>query len=668
MITKKLKKPIINLSLDLSGFLALLLLFFFWYLICFRVLNGSASLVTPYDVFDQSVMWLNKVFEAARNNELVYWDFTTQSGISFLGELQTSALYPPALIFGKYFSIKNYDAFVALHYLLGSVGAYYLGRTLKLNVFAALIVGILFAYEGAFSNRSLGQPNLFCSLAYIPFITIGFINCINKVSLRLKITYGILASLSMSFSFLAGHTHALIVGIFVSALLAPSLYVIENGYSSASFSFFKKLVFSYFLIFLISFLMVLPQFIATAEYMRLAYKWYGEGFTKFPHNVPIDVILASGMHLSDLKSFFIPGVGLGSRTTDGIELFLTYPGIFLLIFSLPFLFFSKFRFYKKLFFVLILICFLMIIFAFGYIYPHLPVLDNIRIAPRWGFGISLLTSLIVGLAYNFIYKSFDGVISSKKLFILSICVILTFLISAKSNFRNYIERPSWENNEATQVLKSDVVLFMQSRMRQEKNLFRFFSQRELYPPNLGNFDFNTSANGYRSSRTTLYHDNFDYDPTSEKARKFSVKYWITKENKEGVKLIWHNSDVKVYEAPGTLPVLWYVADKHEMAAEVKSVYWGVNKVTFILAKKIAGEIFFAQPYYPGFKAYSGLDSFVISKNQNLMSIKVLSPIDRVTFEYKPWWLYPTLFISLITMLGSLAFFIIVFIEKLLSKK
>lgn len=82
-----------NTKFSQANLQGLLLIAVFSIFVLKDAITGKASLIKPRDSFDQSFSWLSKVFNAAEDGRLVLWDFNVQSGVSFIGELQTGALW-----------------------------------------------------------------------------------------------------------------------------------------------------------------------------------------------------------------------------------------------------------------------------------------------------------------------------------------------------------------------------------------------------------------------------------------------------------------------------------------------------------------------------------------------------------------------------------------------
>ena len=627
----------------------ILIVFFIFFLtvfFCSNFLLGKKTFITRGDSFDQSFMWLNKVFNSIKGNHLVFWDFTTQSGISFIGELQTSAIYPVALFIGKFLSQNILETFLTFHFFLASLGCYCLCKLLKFDSVSSLVASILFAYSGSFPSRVLGQPNLFCSVAYIPIIVAGFIYTFKSFNKKSFMLGSILTGAGIAMSYLAGHTYPPIMAITIS-FVGIIFYRLINSRSNKNY--FLKIKNFYWIItpFVIAILISLPQIIAMIEYMILSYKWYGSGFTSFPHNVPINEIRSSGISIDDLKSFYIDKK---VSAQDGGTLYIGLLPVFIFILSLPFWFKRKESNDFKIFITLIFCLFIALFFSMGYGFFYIPLLDSIRCASRWIFIVSLIASLLIGLSLkNILIILFE--IFPNKFFIkfFSILLLICTIFFSNERFHLQIEQPILSNNKAVSIIHSDLVNFLYEKLSNDRFLYRFYADREAFPPNLGNYNFILSAHGYRSSRTKIYHDYFDWNPLGEKVRKFSIKYWISKVKIDGLNAIWNQGLYYIYELPNSLPILYTHKNGAFIPCEIENVIWSDNSVKFFLKKQISGTLIFPQPYYPGFLAFSNKDFYGVYKFENeFMAIDIPDKIDTISFKYKPIWLDFSLFVSVVT--------------------
>lgn len=358
-----------------------------------NILIGESSYIAGGDAFSQSYMWLSKVFHAASKNQLVLWDFSTSSGVSFIGEQQTAPLYPISWIFGKFAydaMPRAYDQFLLVHYAIAAIGASLLLRMLKADLIASIAGAVIFAYTGSFALRISGQPNLFCSLAYIPYMVLGLWLTTTQTDVPRRAVGFIVGAAAVALSALAGHAYAIAVGM-TCAMCLCAFYLVSLGNTKIS-SFFRPLLWALMIV-VAAALLALPQVISTQEYLRLAYKWNFLGHTKFPHVTQFAEYKHYSLSFSDLISVF----GSESHLKDGGTLFFTLSGLALLC-LLPFT--SRYlsqlqRCAVKAGLITLL---LTLVFAFGWIYTEIPFLNQVRSPSRWLFGSGLSFAILAAMS------------------------------------------------------------------------------------------------------------------------------------------------------------------------------------------------------------------------------------------------------------------------------
>jgi hypothetical protein len=333
--------------------------------------DGSATFFSHGDASVQSVAWLGKIENSLLKGELPFWDFDTDSGTSFIGEMQTSVLYPPVWLMAispPYKSIVKLEIFVMLHFFWAALGAYIFFRQIKLGSFPAFIGGIFFAFIGPAALRVTGQPNLHAGVVQIPWMLTFALMAIQETQVQKRYFYWSLMSLVSALAILAGHMHAYIHGILAVAILV----VFASNQKIKDY-------FRFTLAFLFSLVLAAGQLIPTAQYFNLAYKWYGVGFTEPPHIVPFEEFgrysLRNFASLLDVTKS-VPEAG---------TLFVTFSGLVLVVLGLFYIFYKQKN--KYLLFVPGIV-FISLIIAFagdnflGKIIHQIPFLNIVRIPLR----------------------------------------------------------------------------------------------------------------------------------------------------------------------------------------------------------------------------------------------------------------------------------------------
>lgn len=233
----------------------------------------------------------------------------------------------------------------------------------------------------------------------------------------------------------------------------------------------------------------LPQLVATAEYLKLSYKWDGPGFTKFPHIVPYDAYLTHTLQWSDLATLLTGAAVSG----DGNTLFVTLTGLVCIGLAV-------FGAWHNRRFLLVTLCATAIALfgltlacasvpPFGWIYYHLPFINLVRTPSRglflFTFGATLLAAIgVSSVSYIIDRASFrwHGMLSVA---IPAALVILCFVEIALW-LPKQIGRPlSGPGVEFKAILDGPVVRDLLFRNRNGPLVHRFFADRSVVPPNIG---------------------------------------------------------------------------------------------------------------------------------------------------------------------------------------
>lgn len=654
-----------------------------------EIFSGEKSLINNSDSYDQSFMWMSKVFEAARNYELVLWDFTTQSGVSFVGELQPAPFYLPSLLLA-YLPMDFYNYFhffIFTHTLISVIGFFILLKKYGLYTSAATIGSLLFAFSLGIIDRSVGQVNIYASLAWMPFIVCG-LDYIFTGKSRVNLTFGVVVmSVSASMSFYAGHTHPLVIGATVGVLLSVARNCLATAIDcelNIECKWTHRML-ALFISLILFVVLSLPQLIPTVEYMYLTYKWYGPGFTKFPHTVPVTELTNIAINFSDLKSLFWPsGLSVpGASMYLGAGCWLTI-GLSILTNALsP----KSQKTIQALRFqaVVALASVLLVIFAFGLVYYNFPILSNVRIPGRWGFGVVFLLCILYAISLDSIVRtlrasterlserfSSHGVSSRLYGYLISgavVCVSLWYVALISQDNMERVKKNSYENNSALNAEKTPHFIKLKELMGNDNkngNGWRFFASRELIPPNIGNkYEFMFSSNGFRSSRTISYHKYFDFQPLGEHLKSLSVKYWVDKGGNKLlgglVPLFEFDDDIKIYELPDVFPILrnsdYSAANIQTDIMRYAKIKFRSNYVEFNFDKEVGGNFIFSSIWYPGFHVETPHEKVDVIDKGDLMSFSLTKPTNSIVIKYQPsYFCYIAYFYAIVVILALLLFY------------
>ncbi len=628
------------------------------------VLIGHSTLIRDWDSADQTFCWLNKVFAAIQQGQLVLWDFGSYSGISFIGELQTGPLYPPALLFGLFARIgdpTHVDFYHLFHFFVAALGMQALARGLRLPWLAGLGGAIVYGYGSVFTLRVGGQGNIFVGLTWIPWAAAAAQWAMTARTLRQTVSLASAAGLTISLAFLGGHiASAIYLAIAVCAFgFAPVAIALLRRNRAMAVEFIWRALIVIMTAWLVAILISLPQIIASEEYLRLSYKWYGSGYTSYPHVVPYEEYLKWSLQGRDLLTIFTAG----EAAPEGGTLFVTWIGAACAALALVA---GVRRRGSEIEPVIVaggamLVLALAMGFAsvppFGWLFYHLPVVNLLRIPSRatclYAFAAAVLAMGGLAIICNAVHRRMAD-LEPRLAFIVSRVVIgalaLLLVLEARS-FNRATTRPlNMPESELTKIIDGDVTRALVGLSRSEPPVYRYFGPRELVPPNLPDIYPIFSTTGFRSSMTIAYKDYVDFNPASPRMDALGVRWWVTNLEVPDLPLIKTVGNARIYERPTALPVFSLAEPSGRLAAApIEHVEWGVNSVTVRFSQPISGRLIFAQTLYPGWTVVADGSPYAVREDRELLSVILPDLTRTVTFTYAPVWFAPSLVIALLTL-------------------
>jgi len=647
-------------SLDYS----FLLLFFSLGSIYFFI-DNDISFFLWGDSLRQSYPWYQKIFDSYHNLQFPLWDFTIVSGTSFIGELQTSPLYPLLILF-SYITIDNKEVvFILAHSFIFSLGVFFYFKKYA-NNYIAFLFAISISYYGVFFERSLHQPNIYVSFCFFPFILLCFDKIDTNLNLKSNISNLFLLGIIASLMLYAGHTHPLVISFTVAILLFfCDMYLkknlkIKNIIHLAVFLSTILVVFA---------LISLPQIYYTYEYFLDAYKWYGNGATSYPHVVPFKEFFYNGVSPLVILNFLF---NLKLDITDNTHIYNGWLGIFYLLLLSLYLKKNKLSF-NYLFNTqsrkILLVISILFILSLGVFNKFIPVIDNVRQPSRWLFGINLMTILLVMHQTNLIinnanFKKFSFLIY----FLLTTIVALNifnsyqyFLVLNKSHKTEYNHLTNLNNDRNLFVLKELLI--------KDKNLFRFYADYSVVPPNIGNVDSKfMSATGYRSSRQVNYHDDFDYRFDGSSYTKYSIKYYISKDELENSRLdlIYNTNNFYVYEIKNVDPIITSINHTNDFLEQnISELKINGNIIEVFFDSAISGTFSFHMPYHKDFNAINDKGKkYSIYEDDGICKFTIAEPTKSIKIIYEPIKFIKFLYVSILSLMFTLFYILYSRIKKL----
>jgi hypothetical protein len=266
-----------------------LLLFIFVFAVCWKIfLSHEYTILAFPDSSRQSYPWFQYMAHCLHQGIFPYWDYTTDGGRTFIGEIQTGVFYPLNMLLALLplnhsglLSSSLIERFVALHLFLAGLGIYFLGRHLRLSPFASFVAGVTYAFSGSLASRSFGQINVFFGAVWIPWVFYFALRAFQSSQWMKILLYSNVAGLFLALTLLGGHHQP-----FYYASLALAISVAWWFYSVRKkppkenvipFTSVKIIAVTLALIFIFAVGYSAVQLFPSLEYAKMALRWYGEG-------------------------------------------------------------------------------------------------------------------------------------------------------------------------------------------------------------------------------------------------------------------------------------------------------------------------------------------------------------------------------------------------------
>lgn len=185
-------------------------LLFFWrpLLTTVQVPNGGGDLASfyfPLEAFSA---------QQIQQGHFPLWNPYLHSGMPQLANFQAGMLYPPNLIswlLVRPFSYPALELLVITHYLIASLGAYLLARTLGMRRLPAVLSGVVFAYSG-FLVAHLGHATMLEAAVWLPWLFLA----VRKLALTRSWLWAVATALVVFLATTAGHQQTLLYELTAS--------------------------------------------------------------------------------------------------------------------------------------------------------------------------------------------------------------------------------------------------------------------------------------------------------------------------------------------------------------------------------------------------------------------------------------------------------------------
>lgn len=610
---------------------------------------GRKTFLGSWDSSVQSYAWHAANVEAVRSGTVGLWDFTSGSGTSFIGELQTAPLYPVTWLFALVPDPLNPDWLefkILFHFALAFGSFVLLLQHNAVSTPAAICGALCFSFAGSVASRAPGQPNIFEGLVYLPLVVYLCQRAIEmKVRPWLNPWVG-LAGLATAVMVVAGHVQPA-----VHAGLAVLLMVVMSV--GRDFRALPARLLTLAAVGVVAGLLAAPQIAALLEYMSLAYRWIGAAQpTSPPHRIPYEVYgFDHVVAWSDFSSLW------SSQQTakDGATLFITKTGVFFLLLGLAAFRKSVARY---------ALCLMAVAWFIamgdgswlGQAAYHVPLLGAIREPARTLCLFHLGACLLLGVGVDFLLQRIG-----RKSWVLwgGFALIAAGLVFELNGFTGRLILPRTMPMYPTTYYDEHWSTELRKLTREAPGgPYRFISlPNELLPPNLGNSSGALSARGHRATMQIGYRRFLDqnWDPAGPVFRRLGLRYVVSRDPVPGLSFVEEYGGLKLWERPDPVGVFHFTGPSGLSAAPIKHVSWHTNSVRVELDEHPATRFVFAQVMYPGWKVEVGDRAATLVDEQGLMAVDLPAGRSNVTFLYRPRWFLPLAVISaglLLIVLGG----------------
>ncbi len=597
----------------------------------------------------QSYAWLAKAGAAWRDFSPPLWDFTTYSGTSFVGELQTAPFYPPTVLFawitrpGSQYAI---DIYIILHYALASYLMLVFLRMNKLSLAASVAGAIIYAFVGTIAQKAEGQSNIFMGMAYLP-ITLGFFQKGLVSERKILANYWLyLSGFALGLSLLAGHFQP-----YMHSVLALCLLIIFFSYQGQDWpwrSASMKLIF----VGIVSVMVAAIQLIPTIEYLAHSYRWIGAaapilGLAKPPYQVYVSSEI---LNIPQLISFFKPIYGIADQAT----LFVTVSGLVLVCAGC-------FRNSRLSWFAFSLALFSVVVALGGHtivgrISWYVPILSYVREPIRILFLYQFAMSVLAAIGAQYLSEVMT---KNKRAQVFCCAIFISLILFEAFRLQDRLFQPNGSGLTPRQYYaRTKIIDYLELRSIAEGEIYRVHNYNDALPANIGNvYPHIHSTLGHRATMYAPYAQYLNRDSALSSATldKLGAKYIVSLERLDSLREVMFADGVYVYEREHPLPVFQVLTgDQKLKPALISGIKWSQNTVQFNLENPEAGQLVFAQPYYPGWRVYVDDKRQKIAKSDIFMRVQLLGSEKRIAWIYSPYYLW----VGLVTLILAISGFLL----------
>jgi uncharacterized membrane protein YfhO len=211
------------------------------------------------DPVRQQIPWRKLVTDAEKKFTLPLWNSYNFAGTPLLANFQSAVFYPLNILFYLLPFNISWSLLVFMQPLLAALFLYLYLKHLKLNKTASLLGAISFAFSG-FAIAWLEWGTILNTVLWLPLILLAADKIIEKSHVS-KIKWSIVFIISLICSFFAGHIQSFFYVFSLTVIYLLTKLIIARD---------KKSFIIFLILFLVFFVLSLPQLIPTLQFIILS--------------------------------------------------------------------------------------------------------------------------------------------------------------------------------------------------------------------------------------------------------------------------------------------------------------------------------------------------------------------------------------------------------------
>jgi len=639
--------------------------------------------------------WRYLIVESIRNGVLPLWNYYLHLGLPIHADPQSGAWYPIVWImalFGKY-TLYSFNFEYIIHILIAAIGFYKLLKRFNISEISSVFGGAIYVFSGFFVGHG-AHFTWIISIAWIPWILLSFFNLLKNPTLKNSIYLALVSYLLLT----GGYPAFSIIILYILFFWG----LVEFIKSST-----KILMLKYFLLSL-SLVTLLSSAFLISTYISLNYFVRGQG-------INYEYASQYAINFKSLISLFLPFAAVSVNVNQIFETFGTdismtnlYIGIFPLILA------SIYPFYKKKIWYLMVIALLFLAVSFGnkllihrYLFEFFPGFNLFRFPALFRFFFMSIFIALAAASLDYFVKKNDfkllkNIVFAIIIILISVIFYLAFQIDFSkfkgSSLYNFVVNLNISERIFFQSILQLIILifgYIILKIKTSKNIllpaiiivdllisFQIYAPFSLYQHHSKvannqevlekyskSFSLKSNDNIFKNSVADISIYPFDkafnvYESMISYKGNYSFILKNTSTLMDSFPDLFHESINGSVISFATLEKIDANKNsKHKFkrisTGEIQLSNFSPNSLRFKVKNHKSGYLFLVQNYYPGWKVkVNGISRKIILANTSFMAVFLAAGANDVEFYYQPKAVIIGFYISVLTLISVIIFFII----------